>query len=476
MKRILISVITLGLVAALAVSITGSFFSDTETSKDNILQAGELDLKIDNTSYYNGKPYPDASWEPDDLPGHLFFNFQDLKPGDWGEDTISLRVDDNDAWACMKITHTEDDDETCNEPELKDDPTCDDPDDDKKDGELGSHLSFIFWVDDGDNVLEKDEEEGIIRQQDLVGNVFDGKIINLADALGGVLGLAGPLVGSKTYYIGKAWCFGEMTITPLPDNTGVSPEVDSGIKCDGAELNNETQTDQVLVDFEFSAYQSRNNPNFTCSGEKPSGTPTPTLTPTPPLACNKADVMLVLDRSGSISSTELVQLKTAAKDFVDSLTLALDGNHAGKSSFATTGTLNHHLTSDPTSLKAAIDAMISGGWTNLKEGIDLAKTELDNPGDGHDRADGVSLDKMIVITDGNPNRPLDGDPPPDVDAKNAADVAKAAGVEIFVVGVGSDVDATYLTNDIATAGAGHYYSASDYSGLQTILSGLDLCD
>lgn len=476
MKKILSSLILLGVIALVLIGVSSAFFSDTETSKDNLLQAGKLDLKIDNESFYNGKPSPETSWLPDDLPGHLFFNFQDLKPGDWGEDTISLRVDDNDAWACMNISLKEDDDETCNEPELGDDPSCDDPDDDIADGELANLLEFVFWADDGDNVLEVDEnrDEGVFKLG-TAEEVFDGKIISLADALSGVLGLGGPFKGGETYYIGKAWCFGKLTPNPVPDDEGIDPTVEDGIDCDGSGLNNATQTDKVLVDFEFSAYQRRHNDNFTCTGERPSITPS-THTPTPtPLACSKADVMLVLDRSGSIASGELALLKIAAKDFVDSLGLAADGNHAGKSSFSTTASLNHHLTSDPVSLKAAIDAMVAGGFTNLSGGIDLAKNELDNPGDGHDRADGASPDKMVIITDGHPNRPLPSSTADDV-AATSADNARAAGSEIFVVGIGVDATSeTFLKTEIADD-ASHYFSVTDYGGLQTILDKLDICE
>ena len=489
MKRILISVITLGVVTALALGVTSSFFSDTETSKDNILQAGALDLKIDNESYYNGVLNEGTSWSLDDLTDELFFNFTDIKPGDWGEDTISLHAE-NDYWACMEIETTENDDESCTEPEIQDDLNgCNDPDGDPDDGELAQRTFFMMWPDDGDNVLETDESPNLVK-----GPTFEQfspkRLFTLADSLTNFWGTPGPLSPSKTYYIGKVWCHGNL-LQPIPlaqDGLGAdSPRTPAnstgGVNCDGSLLDNATQTDKVMGNISFSAVQARNNPNFSCSGvtpTPPTGTPkvSPSLTPSPtPLACGQADVMLVLDRSGSISLTELGDLKTAAKAFIDSLGLSTTGVHAGFSSFATFGSLNQHLNDDGTTVKTAIDTLISGGWTNLKEGIDLSKGELNNPGDLHDRTDGTSPDKMIVITDGNPNRP-ESPPAPDsseVAAANSADAARLAGSEIFVVGVGSDVDATYLQTEIAND-AGHYYSAANYAGLQTILSGLDLCE
>lgn len=478
MKRILLSLAVIGFAGATAFGLSSAFFSDTETSGGNTLQAGELDLKIDNESYLNGVLQEETTWTLDDLIDKLFFNFTDIKPSDLGEDTISLHAE-NDYWACFEITTTKNDDATCTEPELIDDPTCDEPDDpeDNFDGELAQNLNFIFWVDDGDNVLEEGEE---VFEEGNATNYFDGKLMTLADSLLNLFEETGPLIGSTTYYIGKAWCFGTLTQEPLTqDNLGPESErtpanSTGGVACDGDSLNNATQTDVVMGDISFSAFQARHNPDFTCSEEEPSPTPTATPTPTPTVACGQADVMLVLDRSGSINSTELGQLKTAAKAFVDALGLSTTGIHAGQSSFATTATLDHHLTDDAASLKAAVDALTSGGFTNLAGGIDLAKTELDNPGDGHDRADAGSPDKMIVITDGHPNRPLPSGTADDV-AATSADAARAAGVEVFVVGVGGDVDATYLQNEIADD-AGNYYSVSEFSGLETILEDIDLCE
>ena len=58
---------------------------------------------------------------------HKFFNFYDVKPGDEGENTISIHLDTNPAWMCLDVEVTKNDDVDCNEPELLDDPTCNDP-------------------------------------------------------------------------------------------------------------------------------------------------------------------------------------------------------------------------------------------------------------------------------------------------------------------------------------------------------------
>jgi len=194
----------------------------------------------------------------------------------------------------------------------------------------------------------------------------------------------------------------------------------------------------------------------------------------PPTICaEKADVMTVLDRSGSISSVELVVLQNAALAFVNALNPSTDGVHMGQTSFADNGTLDLHLTDNKTAIETAINNLTTAGYTNLYEGISLAKTELDNPGDSHDREDLDSPDFMVIITDGDPNRPVGADPK--ALAKGAADAAKSAGVTIFVVGVGTTPDtADWLRNNIATSPA-HYFDAIDWDDLQAILQGIATC-
>lgn len=479
MKRLLTSFIIIGFVATTALGLSGAFFNDTETSTGNVLGAGAIDLLVDNTSYYNNATSSATSWTATDLTIEKFFNFTDIKPGDVGEDTISLHVNTNDAWLCADLTLTSDEENTINPVES----IAGDTTDGVGEGELADRVNFIWWADDGDNVLESDET---VLPGGPLGALSVGQTVNipLADSAGSIWG-DGPLAGDTTAYIGKAWCFGTLTTAPLPQdgvNNLVTPANSTGgVSCDGSGEGNETQTDSVTADISFQAIQARNNADFLCVPDRITPTPTPTtsvtpsVTPTPtPLACTQSDVMMVLDRSGSISSTELSELKTAAKTFVDALGLSTTGIHAGKSSFATTGNLNHHLTDDPVSLKAAIDAMVADGFTNLKAGLDLAIGELANPGDSHDRIDVTSPDKIIVITDGHPNRPLPSDTADDV-AATSADAARAAGAEVFVVGVGGDVNTTFLQNEIADDAA-HYFSVADYSGLESILEDIDLCD
>ncbi len=243
---------------------TGAFFTDREVARGNILTAGAIDLQIDNTSYYNGVANPGSTWQMSNLTDQLFFNFNDLKPDDEGEDTISLHVGTNDAWACMNISLTKNDDMDCTEPEgdAGADPTCIANDTNTDDGELAGLLEFLFWNDDGDNVFEDNET---VFKRGTADSLFDGARWTLADAASSIDTVnGGPLDGNETYYLGKAWCFGDLTPAPLAAGTGIDPTVASGVTCEGTGIGNAAQTDQVMVDVMFEAVQARHNPGFLC--------------------------------------------------------------------------------------------------------------------------------------------------------------------------------------------------------------------
>ena len=261
MKKILLSVLTIGALGALAFGASRAYFSDTETSTGNTFTAGSLDLKVDNTCHYwtdanadtvyedvgcawdgTGSPAAqEATWGLTDLLNgvHKFFNFTDVKPGDYGEDTVSLHVE-NDAWLRLLIDDTLNADVTCTEPEgvAELDPNCDGTGDGT--GELQQSLLFSVWLDDGstdgfqgtgnsgecNNIKEADEEfiitEGPI---DLDGETWD--LSNYPAYT--------HLVGGQTACFGIAW--------KLPSTVG-----------------NEVQTDSFVGDITFRVEQYRNNP------------------------------------------------------------------------------------------------------------------------------------------------------------------------------------------------------------------------
>jgi len=259
-KKLILSLSIIGLVAAIVVGGTIAYFSDTETSTGNTFTAGAIDLKIDSECHYyqNGEDvgcdWGESNWELTDLEDgvHKFFAFSDLKPGDYGEDTISLHVYNNDAWGCVTLGPLTNNDNGCNEPEDKVDGTCGDPG--EGEGELGDNLYFRIWADvchrlgspgiepgpahRGDNIYQPDCDI-LLTEGPANGDPLEGVTWTLADSSGNVFDGEGPLVGSNDYYLGVGWY--------VP-----------------SEVGNIIQTDSVSGDISFYIEQARNNPNFRC--------------------------------------------------------------------------------------------------------------------------------------------------------------------------------------------------------------------
>ncbi len=296
MIRLLLSLGSIMVAVAFVATGTVSFFSDTESSAQNTFAAGAVDLLIDNESYYNGNKceevststwqwtgdaeYPEpgtacsTSFVPSNLDGLLFFDFDDVKPDDEGEDTISIHVQ-NDSWVCMDLTLTSDDDNSSTEPELDTTDVLED-DGDAWDGELASGIQFFWWADDGDNVYEEGENpitDGVVTLSEL-DETFP---VALADYENNVWGNATgtPVPGEETVYIAKAWCLGELTQNAVAADGGVNPSVDPGVLCDGTDLGNEYQTDGAELNISFTAIQARHNDEYLC---EPDVLPNPTLT------------------------------------------------------------------------------------------------------------------------------------------------------------------------------------------------------
>jgi predicted ribosomally synthesized peptide with SipW-like signal peptide len=290
-RKILMSLGAIVFVTALSLGATGAFFSDNETSTGNTFTAGAIDLKVDSTSHYNNaicvnglwqleqgaQPMVDqypvigsacgGSWTLTDLgPANVFFNFGDVKPGDKGEDTVSLHIDNNPAWACAYIHTTENAENSTSSPEIiaGDSALLNG----SFDGELAQNLQFFTWLDNasstsqvpgtpGDNIWQAGEQ--ILSQVTTLSALLNATTtLPLADS---VTNGGQPLPPTATNYIGVAWCAGTL------DNS-----VPGTWTCNGSAMDNKAQTDSAKADITFHVEQARNNASFRC-------VPTPTPTP-----------------------------------------------------------------------------------------------------------------------------------------------------------------------------------------------------
>lgn len=271
MQRILLSALVVGGVVGAAVYGTTAFFSDTETSVDNTFQAGSIDLKVGNSSYLvrDGEisQVESSTWEVADLVAQKFFSFEDIKPEDMSEDTITLEVTSNPAWVCANIEATSASESGVLDPEVE---AGDDVDDGNWDGELDNELNFVFWADDGDNVHEVGEEVLMAGPASNLpqGDNNGGATYPVVDSTTNPWGVDGdPMQPGPAgqVHIGKAWCYG--AIAPAPVSEADTNPIDrgtTGISCDGSAVGNISQSDALMGDITFTAVQSRNNAAYVC--------------------------------------------------------------------------------------------------------------------------------------------------------------------------------------------------------------------
>jgi len=250
-KKILGSILTLGLVITIAVVATNAYFTDEETSTGNSFVAGSLDLQINSDCHYfqNGNEVVNGcngfgEWQATDLTNEKFFNFLDIKPGDFGENTISLHAEENDQYVCAAIYNLEDLDNTYLQAEI------DDGDGTSVAGELSGELQFFAWDDlNGDNVWDEGENPLFTNISGPASDILNGVVYPLYTPT-----TLGQISEGETKYIGLYWCFGGLTVD-LNNET---------LTCNGSSVNNQSQTDSLTADMTFYAEQSRNNGQFTC--------------------------------------------------------------------------------------------------------------------------------------------------------------------------------------------------------------------
>ena len=183
---------------------------NNNNNNNNGNKKDRLDLKIDSTQHYNGNEcvlvgnnyqwtgtadYPapgttcTGTWTETDLNcRHKFFKFDDVKPGDFGEDTISLHLSGEDGCGQILFKNVRDEGNGCNDPETKStDPDCNTktPGVKEKNGELREALLFSLWLDQGrtpgfQGKTDPGEGDNIFNEQDLL--IFEGKNIQKCPA------------------------------------------------------------------------------------------------------------------------------------------------------------------------------------------------------------------------------------------------------------------------------------------------------
>jgi len=181
-------------------------------------------------------------WTETDLTDQTFFDFNDIKPADWGTNVISLHVYDNDAYACLIVSEKDDQENTLLETETEDGDALNvgNP---LGDGELSNYINVFTWGDTNGNGVYETGEDALGN-----GSLFDLSSIMSLDTLNQQF-----LTATTTKNIGLAWCAGTLT-----------PNIDGTFTCDGAGMPNKAQSDSFSANLTAYAEQTRNNEEFDC--------------------------------------------------------------------------------------------------------------------------------------------------------------------------------------------------------------------
>jgi hypothetical protein len=174
----------------------------------------------------------------------------------------------------------------------------------------------------------------------------------------------------------------------------------------------------------------------------------------------RIDAALVLDASSSMlertssGRTKLAAAVDAARTFLDQLHFDA-GDQAAIVSFNAEATLLAPLSPDRATLDVALAGITTAQFTRIDRGIAVARAEL-----GSDRHRAGNAAVMIVLTDGRAN------PVPVSAAEAEARAAKDAGVVVFTIGLGTDLDIEALRS-MATRPE-YFYTAPDAEALAGI--------
>lgn len=191
------------------------------------------------------------------------------------------------------------------------------------------------------------------------------------------------------------------------------------------------------------------------------------LTATPDIISNPTDIVLVLDRSGSMAGSAMANLKNGAKAFIDIIDEATDGTQDGQIgsgsriaivSFADTAAKDTQLITSVSDLKAAVDNLSARGSTNHADAFAKAVELLTPPS--------LNAQVIVMFTDGKTNARSD--------PAHIAAAARAAGAVIYCIGLSESdqVDASALKDWASKPDSSHVVITPNDAELEELFKDL----
>ena len=165
-------------------------------------------------------------------------------------------------------------------------------------------------------------------------------------------------------------------------------------------------------------------------------------------ANSPVDIVLVIDRSGSMGGRPMTDAKNAAITFVSQMNLTVD--QIGVASFASSGEgrLDQQLSQNPALVEQKVRSLFASGMTDIAEGLALAETELQSarhvPGNAR---------VIVILSDGEHNE--------NGDLLGTANRIKQAGIRIISIGLGA-ANVSQLKS-IASSASDYYYAPTSSS-------------
>ena len=154
---------------------------------------------------------------------------------------------------------------------------------------------------------------------------------------------------------------------------------------------------------------------------------------------NPVDVAFIMDASGSIGDANYQKEKEFVKEVVYAFGVSESGGHAGVITYSDDAELDIRLGEHKSlaSFNQAVDSLpYSKGRTRIDKALQLASSQLFSVGAGM-RADVTKI--AIVLTDGKQTQAADA-----VALDKAVAPLHALGVQVFAIGIGSEVDTDEL--------------------------------